>query len=63
MKTNVYTITHTNIESESYFNCVRLSDLTGYANPVSAIQALNREGIKTEWKVMKDECGNIIKLA
>ena len=63
MKTITHTITHTNIESESYFNCVRLSEITGYANPVSAIQALNREGIHTEWTVLKDECGNIIKPA
>jgi hypothetical protein len=61
MKT--YTVTAENIDKESYYNCVRLCEITGYANPISAIKSLNSRGFKTEWTVEKDECGNIVKPA
>lgn len=55
-----HTITSENISEESYYNLVMLSSITGYADPVQAIIALNREGCKTEWAVNKDACGNIV---
>jgi hypothetical protein len=48
------TITSENIGNESYYNLVMLARLTGYANPVGAIKALN-----AKWDVIKDACGNI----
>jgi hypothetical protein len=56
MKT--FTVTSANILSESYFNLCRLADLTGYADPIAAAKATN-----AEWRVNKDDCGNIIAFA
>ena len=58
MKKTIYVITAENIAHESYFNCVQLCKLTGYADPIAAIKSL-----RAEWTVEKDECGNIISLA
>lgn len=58
MKTTTYTITADNIDAESYHNLCQLCRITGFANPIGAIKA-NRD----EWTVIKDECGNILRLA
>jgi hypothetical protein len=55
----LHTITADNIDQESYFNAVRLSCITGYADPIAAIKALSREGKPVQWTVRKDDCGNI----
>lgn len=52
------TITADTIDSESYYNLVQLCRLTGFANPIGAIKA-NRE----TWHVIKDDCGNIVRMA
>lgn len=62
-RTTIHIVTAENIDKESYYNCVQLSRITGYANPIGAIKTLTREGHQTEWKVEKDKCGNIVKAA
>jgi hypothetical protein len=52
-----HTITAANIDAETYYNTIRLCDLTGYTNPPAAIKEL-----RVEWTVEKDECGNIVRL-
>lgn len=47
----------TNIEDQSYFNLCRISDLTGYANPVAAIL-----GSTARWVFSVDTGGNICTL-
>jgi len=54
-KMTIYIITASNIDKETYFNLVRLVNITGYAYPDKAIKSLN-----CEWSVIKDDCGNII---
>jgi len=51
-----HTITAQNIYQESFHNLCFLSDVTKYADPISAIKKLN-----IEWNVEKDHCGNIVK--
>jgi hypothetical protein len=53
-----HTITSNNINAEPYYNLVQLQRLTRYADPISAVKSL-----KVEWTVIKDECGNIVRLA
>ena len=51
-----HTITAHNIYQESFHNLCFLSDVTKYADPISAIKKLN-----VQWVVEKDKSGNIVK--
>ena len=50
-------ITPSTVAAESYYNCLRLCTLLGYANPVEGMRADN-----LSIAVYKDDCGNIVKL-
>ena len=56
--THEHRITAANIGDESFYNLAQLCSLTGYADPLSAMVAVN-----AEWLVMKDFCGNIVSVS
>ena len=56
--THEHRITAANINDESFYNLAQLCRLTGYANPLAAMVAVN-----AEWLVMKDFCGNIVSVS
>ena len=56
--TQEHRITAANIGDESFYNLAQLCSLTGYADPLSAMVAVN-----AEWLVMKDFCGNIVSVS
>lgn len=51
-------VTENSILRESYYNCCRLADLTGYANPIGALATTH----EVVW-VEKDQYGNIVRLS
>ena len=56
--TRQHRITAANINDESFYNLAQLCRLTGYADPLAAMVAVN-----AEWLVMKDFCGNIVSVS
>ncbi len=56
--THEHRITAANINDESFYNLAQLCRLTGYADPLAAMIAVN-----AEWLVMKDFCGNIVSVS